>query len=64
MNEYNQNPDFRAYVDAYCTQHGITPEVAVQHAIVRHVEEEYRDMRINRKGREYGNADRNGDRSC
>lgn len=49
MNEYNQNPDFKAYVDAYCTKYGITPEAAVQHAIVRYVEVEYRDMRINRK---------------
>ena len=54
MTEYNVNPDFKSYVDAYCTKHGITPEVAVQHALVRYVEEEYRDMRINRKGREYG----------
>ena len=55
MDEYSQNPDFKAYVDAYCIKNGITPEAAVQHALVRYVEEEYRDKRINRKGGEYGN---------
>lgn len=55
MNEYNQNPDFKAYVDAYCIKYGITPEMAVQHVLVRYVEAEYRYTRINRKGGEYWN---------
>lgn len=33
MEEYNQNADFKEYVDKYCQREHITPEVAVTHAI-------------------------------
>lgn len=45
MNEYNINPDFRDYVDGYCKQYGITPERAVEHCLVKAVEEECRNRR-------------------
>jgi hypothetical protein len=50
MDEYNNNPDFKLYVDKYCCKAGITPTEAVQHIIVKNVETEYRHKRL--EGRE------------
>lgn len=49
MEEYRINDEFRAYVDRYCIKHQVTPEQAVEHMIVKFVEKEYRDRRINCK---------------
>lgn len=49
MEEYNLNSDFKEYVDKYCTKHKITPEQAVEHALVKNVEIEYRHKRQNIK---------------
>ena len=49
MKEYNMNEEFRKYVDKYCIKHQVTPEQAVEHMVVKLVEEEYRNRRINCK---------------
>lgn len=38
---YNNNPDFKAFVDKYCKKHCITVDEALQHEIVRQVYLEY-----------------------
>ena len=47
MNEYNINPDFKEYVDKFARDHGIKPEQAVEHKIVKEVMLDYRHKRIN-----------------
>ena len=42
-NFYNTNQDFREYVERYCWKHKCTVEEALTHAIVRAVEEDYRE---------------------
>jgi hypothetical protein len=46
MDEYNENIEFKEYVDKYCTKHRLMPEEATQHLIVKNVEEQYRHRRI------------------
>lgn len=43
MDFYNTNQDFREYVERYCRKHKCTVEEALTHAIVRAVEEEYKE---------------------
>lgn len=45
MEEYNINPDFKEYVDKYCTKHKIAPEQAVEHKLLKTIEMEYRHKR-------------------
>lgn len=40
MELYKKEEAFRRYVDAYCIKHGITPQAAVSHVIVRAVGEQ------------------------
>lgn len=47
MEEYNINPDFKEYVDKYCTKHKIAPEQAVEHKLVKIIEAEYQRKRQN-----------------
>lgn len=47
MGEYNINPDFKRYVDAYCKDHNLTPEQAIEHKIVQEVMLDYQHKRIN-----------------
>ena len=42
METYNNNKNFRQYVDKYCKEYGKTPEKAVQDKIVQAVEEQYK----------------------
>ena len=49
MEEYNNNAEFKVYVDKYCCKHNLTPEQAAEHLIVRLVEQEYRQRRLNCK---------------
>jgi hypothetical protein len=44
--EYEVNKEFREYVDKYCQKHSIQPKEAMQHVIVRNVEEQYRHKRL------------------
>jgi hypothetical protein len=44
--EYEVNEDFRDYVDKYCKKHLIQPAEAMQHVIVKNVEELYRHKRL------------------
>lgn len=38
---YNNNSDFKRYVDKYCKQYGYTVEEALQHEIIRQVYLQY-----------------------
>lgn len=49
MEEYNNNIEFKTFVDKYCYKHDITPEQAAGHLIVKLVEQEYRNRRLNCK---------------
>lgn len=42
METYNNNKNFRQYVNKYCKEYGKTPEKAVQDKIVQEVEEQYK----------------------
>lgn len=42
METYNNNKNFRQYVDKYCKEYGKTPEEAVQDKIVQAVEEQHK----------------------
>lgn len=46
MEEYNNNIEFKEYVDKYCCKHNVTPEEATQHLLVKGVEEQYRHRRL------------------
>lgn len=35
--EYDNNPNFKGYVDRYCKMHKITPKEAFEHEMVRQV---------------------------
>lgn len=54
ITEYNQNKDFKRYVDAYCAKTSVAPEVAVTHVIVKLVEEEYKKKRLGQPSLDYG----------
>lgn len=49
MEEYNINPDFKRYVDAFAEDRNISPEQALEHKVVQIVMEEYRHKRVNCK---------------
>ena len=34
---YNDNADFKRYVDRYCTKHRITVDVALSHRLIKEV---------------------------
>lgn len=34
---YNENANFKTYVDKYCKKHRTTPEIALKHKIVQEV---------------------------
>ena len=36
---YEENKEFRRYVDRYCVKHGITPEQAFGHLLVKYYAE-------------------------
>lgn len=38
---YNNNSDFKRYVDKYCKQYGLSVEEALQHEIVKQVYLQY-----------------------
>lgn len=40
---YGSNKDFRDYVDRYCNQYRLTVDEALEHEIVKRVEEQYRE---------------------
>lgn len=42
METYNNNKNFRQYVNKYCKEYGLTVAEALQHSIVREVEEQYK----------------------
>lgn len=42
METYNNNKNFRKYVNKYCKEYGKTPEKAVQDKIVQAVEEQHK----------------------
>ena len=42
LETYNNNKNFRQYVDKYCKEYGKTPEKAVQDKIVQAVEEQHK----------------------
>lgn len=42
LETYNNNKNFRQYVDKYCKEYGKTPEKAVQDKIVQEVEEQHK----------------------
>ena len=41
---YEQNADFKRYVDRYCTKHRISVEEAIKHALVRDAGEYYKKL--------------------
>ena len=41
LETYNNNKNFRQYVNKYCKEYGLTVAEALQHSIVREVEEQY-----------------------
>ena len=42
METYNNNKNFRQYVNKYCKEYGLTVAEALKHSIVREVEEQYK----------------------
>ena len=42
METYNTNKKFKDYVDKYCKEYGLTVAEALQHSVVREVEEQYK----------------------
>lgn len=38
---YNNNPDFKIFVDKYCKKHCLTVEEALQHEVVKQVYLQY-----------------------
>ena len=40
LETYNTNKDFKSYVDKYCKEYGLTVAEALQHSMVREVEEQ------------------------
>lgn len=46
MNFYNTNPDFKDYVDKYCTKHQIGVEEALEHKLVKEVSEYYKEFKV------------------
>lgn len=41
---YEQNEDFKRYVDRYCTKHRISVEEALQHYLVQMVGRQYKEQ--------------------
>ena len=41
MEFYNNNADFKMYVDRYCNQYGLTVDEALEHEIVKSVAAQY-----------------------
>lgn len=50
MNEYENNPDFKEYVDRYARDHKISVEEALKHKLVQEVRECYKEKRIAGEG--------------
>ena len=42
LETYNNNKNFRQYVNKYCKEYGLTVAEALQHSIVREVEEQHK----------------------
>ena len=42
METYNNNKNFKQYVDKYCKEYGLAVAEALQHSVVREVEEQYK----------------------
>ena len=40
-NFYNNNKNFKEYVDKYCKKHGISVETALTHRLIKEVAEQY-----------------------
>ena len=57
---YDNNSDFRDYVDSYCSHRGISKEEALKHITVRCVAQYYKDKTADRidESREAVNCDR------
>jgi hypothetical protein len=47
---YEQNDDFKRYVDRYCVKHRISVEQALQHYLVRMAGRMYKEQEDGRKG--------------
>ena len=47
---YEQNADFKRYVDRYCVKHGISVEQALQHYLVQMAGRQYKEQADGRKG--------------
>ncbi|MFR1765587.1 hypothetical protein [Waltera sp.] len=41
---YEQNADFKRYVDRYCVKHGISVEQALQHYLVQMAGRQYKEQ--------------------
>lgn len=46
MELYNNNADFKRYVDRYCKQYGLTVDEALEHELVKQVAEQYREKKV------------------
>ena len=57
---YDNNSEFRDYVDAYCSHRGVSKEEALQHITVKYVAQYYKDKIADRieEPREAVNCDR------
>ena len=44
--EINATEDFCLYLERYCIKHKVTPEVAVEHAVVKEVEKFYEERSL------------------
>lgn len=40
---YNENADFKAFIDKYCKKHNCTVDQALTHALVKEVYEYYKE---------------------
>ena len=38
---YNNNKEFKTYVDKYCKKHGVSVETAFTHRLIKEVAEQY-----------------------
>ena len=41
--QYNENEDFKEYVDKYCKKHKCTVDQAFAHALIKEVSEHYKN---------------------
>ena len=52
--EYRVNEKFRKFVDAYCIKHEIDRETAMTHALIKGIENTYRQLRLEKEAKEDG----------